>query len=120
MLIYPVNRRPSSVRCLDPTTQSSEWVQTLRDIGWEALHPFFHTEVAPTQSSQTFGALSAFSRWIEDEFEYDGTEDADSEWSDDDDDDDDIEMHNDDALENAGRGVWDSGIVLQLPGKSPC
>lgn len=86
-------------------------------MGWEELHPYFQAQAAE-QSAQTFGTLNAFSRWIEDDFDYDGTEDIDGEWSDEDDEDGEAQ---DDLPEGNGdsqTGVWDSGIILQLPEKS--
>lgn len=85
-------------------------------MGWEELHPYFQAQVA-AQSAQALGTLSAFSRWIEDDFDYDGSEDIDGEWSDEDDD---GEMPDEMQEDGDGQtGVWDSGVVLQLPGKSP-
>lgn len=97
-------------------TQSEEWVQNLHEMGWEELHPYFQAQAA-AQSAQTFGTLSAFSRWIEDDFDYDGTEDIDGEWSDEDDDGD-LPDDLPEETDNGQTGVWDSGIVLQLPEKS--
>lgn len=33
-----------SVRCKDPRMQSTEWLDSLRGIGWEAIHPYFQAQ----------------------------------------------------------------------------
>jgi hypothetical protein len=116
IIVASPNSVPCSIRYLDPRTQSEDWVQTLHEMGWEELHPYFQAQAA-AQSAQTFGTLSAFSRWIEDEFDYDGTEDMDGEWSDEDDDGDIQDLPEED-IGNGQTDVWDSGVVLQLPEKS--
>ncbi|KAF8511850.1 hypothetical protein JB92DRAFT_2931617 [Gautieria morchelliformis] len=128
------------VRYVDPTTQTDEWMQALHELRWAELHPYFQAQAAAAQNAQALGTLGAFSRWIEDDFDYDGTEDAgdgdgDAEWSDEDEDgelqgqdhdhdqdqdqDQGQDVHGEAAAADGQTGVWDSGVVLQLPGKSP-
>lgn len=97
--------KSNSVRSLDPTIQSSDWVQTLHEMGWEELHPFYQAQAA-MRNAQDLASLSAFSRWIEDDFDYDGTEDCDGEWSDEEEEDGDMR-----------EDTWDSSIMFQLPEK---
>ncbi|GJJ13773.1 hypothetical protein Clacol_008030 [Clathrus columnatus] len=97
-----------SVRCLDPRTQNIEWQQSLRNIGWEPLHPFFQAQAeaeaefeaaaaAASSSSSSTTTISSMtspfdplSAWIEDDFdgefssEYDEEVEEEDCWSDED------------------------------------
>ncbi|KAF8511852.1 hypothetical protein JB92DRAFT_350704 [Gautieria morchelliformis] len=131
------------IRYVDPTTQTDEWMQALHELGWEELHPYFQAQAAAAaQNAQTLATLGAFSRWIKDDFDYDG--DGDAEWSDEDEDgelqDQDQDQDHDqdqdqdqdqdhDQDQDQGQDVHggaaaaaadsQTGVVLQLPGKSP-
>jgi hypothetical protein len=70
--------------------------------------------VPPASQTSTL----AFSAWVEDDYDNDSVDDGEGEWSDEEDDEGDGELPELGLGANGQTGVWDSGVVLQLPGRS--
>lgn len=107
-----------SIRCLDPRTQSVEWQQSLRTIGWEPLHPYFQAQAEAELEAASSRQYDALSEWIEDDFDADFETDCgvegDEDWSDEDEEDGEFVLPRQSCFNGPHTDVWDSGVSLTL------
>ncbi|KIJ27322.1 hypothetical protein M422DRAFT_37848, partial [Sphaerobolus stellatus SS14] len=103
-----------NVRYLDPTMQSKAWLQDLKRLGWEHAHPYYQARAA-AEMTHTYGALTAFSGWVEDDFDYDGTEYMEGEYSDEEEEYEEGEIPEEHDDVYGQTRVWDSRVPLHLP-----
>jgi len=100
----------TDVRHLDPPTQPKEWLRQLKRLGWEHAHPYYQLK-AQQEMLDAYGPIDPFANWVEDDFDYDGTD-----WSDEEEGEEGEIIEDRDPV-HGQTGVWDSGVPLQLPYK---